>query len=210
MIELRLPDDDLSVLCLGAHPDDIEIACGGTLLTLAKARAVSVKAVVMTGDPSRRAETQEALPQFCPGAEVEVLGLPDGRLPAHWDATKQALEDIAHTVQPHLIFAPRRDDAHQDHRLIAELVPTVWRDTLVLGYEIPKWDGDLSQVTHYMPVPPELAARKVELLDSCFPSQRGRDWWSADTFLAIMRLRGMECRHQYAEGFIVGKALLAP
>jgi hypothetical protein len=93
--------------------------------------------------------------------------------------------------------------------LIAQLVPTVWRDTLVLGYEIPKWDGDLGRVTHYVPVSTDDALRKVELLDSCFASQRSRSWWSAETFLGIMRLRGIECRHRYAEGFVVDKAVLA-
>jgi LmbE family N-acetylglucosaminyl deacetylase len=210
MIELRLPDGELSVLCLGAHPDDIEIGCGGTLLVLAKGRAVKVRALVLTGEASRRDEALAALPEFCPGAEVDVLDLPDGRLPAYWGAVKQALEDVATAVQPHLIFAPRRDDAHQDHRLLAGLVTTVWRDALVLGYEIPKWDGDLGRVTHYVQVPAAEAARKAELLDGCFPSQRGRRWWSAETFLALMRLRGVECRSEYAEGFVVDKAVLAP
>ena len=210
MIELTLPDRRLSVLCVGAHPDDIEIGCGGTLLTLAAARALDVRAVIMTGDGKRRDEALHALPSFCPGMDVDirVCGLPDGRLPAHWDATKQALEDAGTGDQPDVILAPRNDDAHQDHRLLADLVPTVWRDALILGYEIPKWDGDLGRVTHYVPVVPDNARRKVELLDHCFPSQRHRDWWTAETFLSLMRMRGMECRHHFAEGFLVNKAVL--
>jgi LmbE family N-acetylglucosaminyl deacetylase len=211
MIELQLPDRRISLLCLGAHPDDIEIGCGGTLLTLTKARPITARAVVLTGNTSRRQDALGAFPRFCPTADVDVtvLDLPDGRLPGHWDAVKQALEDVATTVRPDLIFAPRRDDAHQDHRLIAQLVPTVWRDSLVLGYEIPKWDGDFGRVTHYVPVLTDDALQKVELLDSCFASERSRSWWSAETFLGVMRLRGMECRHRYAEGFVVDKAVVA-
>jgi LmbE family N-acetylglucosaminyl deacetylase len=212
MIGLRLPERQLAVLCLGAHPDDIEIGCGGSLLTIAKARALSVKGLVLTGQGARREEALGALSRFCPGADVDVVvhGLPDGRLPAHWGDVKQLLEDAAVGFEPDLIFAPRMDDAHQDHRLLAELVPTVWRDALVLRYEIPKWDGDLGRVTHYLDVPAECALLKVETLDDCFPSQRSRKWWSADTFLSIMRLRGIECRREYAEGFVVEKAEIVP
>jgi LmbE family N-acetylglucosaminyl deacetylase len=212
MIGLRLPERQLAVLCLGAHPDDIEIGCGGSLLTIAKARALSVKGLVLTGQGARREEALGALSRFCPGADVDVVvhGLPDGRLPAHWGDVKQLLEDAAVGFEPDLIFAPRMDDAHQDHRLLAELVTTVWRDTLVLRYEIPKWDGDLGRVTHYLGVPSECASLKVDTLDECFASQRSRKWWSADTFLSIMRLRGIECGRQYAEGFIVEKAEIVP
>ena len=211
MIELLVPRDELTLLCIGAHPDDIEIGCGATLLGLSKKREVTARAVILTGNDKRKHEAVEAFPMFCPGAEVavDVLGLPDGRLPAHWDATKEALERAAKIVQPDLIFAPRRDDAHQDHRLLAELVPTVWRDTLVLGYEIPKWDGDLNKVTVHIAASVEDAARKVELLDQSFPSQRDRSWWTAETFLSLMRIRGIECRQRYAEGFVVDKAMLA-
>jgi LmbE family N-acetylglucosaminyl deacetylase len=119
---------------------------------------------------------------------------------------KQRLEELARTVRPDLVLAPRREDAHQDHRLLAEVVPTVWRDSLVLHYEIPKWDGDLRPVTHYVPLDDAVARRKVDLLDECYPSQRGRDWWDEEMFLGLMRLRGMECRRRYAEGFVVVKA----
>lgn len=208
MISLRLPDEKLSVLCLGAHPDDVEIGCGGSLLTLAKERVVSVRGLVLTGHGKRREEALGALPRFCPGADVAVSShdLPDGRLPGHWGDVKQILEDTAIGFEPDLIFAPRVDDSHQDHRLLAELVTTVWRDSLILRYEIPKWDGDLGRVTHYLDVPAERALLKVDMLDQCFPSQRSRKWWSADAFLSIMRLRGIECRRQYAEGFVVDKA----
>jgi LmbE family N-acetylglucosaminyl deacetylase len=212
VVPLLVPDGPLRIVCLGAHPDDVEIGCGGTLLTLAAARPVQASVVVPTGTPERHAEARKASAAFLPGADVElhVLDLQDGRLPAHLGTVKSLLEDVAaSTPAPDLVFAPRRDDAHQDHRLVAELAPTVWRDALVLRYEVPKWDGDLGTVSHYVPVEDELARRKVDLLDDCFPSQAARDWWDAGTFLGLMRLRGVECRRPYAEGFVVEKALLA-
>jgi LmbE family N-acetylglucosaminyl deacetylase len=210
MISLSPSVGPLSVLCLGAHPDDIEIGCGGTLLTLAERPGTSVHAVVLTGTPNRILETEKALPSFVPSATLEVLGLPDGRLPAHWAEVKEALEEQATRVQPDLVFAPSRDDAHQDHRLVGELASTVWRDSLILHYEIPKWDADLTPPTHYVALSEEQGRRKVELLNAGFPSQLGRDWWDDELFLGLMRLRGIECRSRYAEAFHASKVLLTP
>jgi LmbE family N-acetylglucosaminyl deacetylase len=208
MIPLSLPDGPLEVLCLGAHPDDIEIAVGGTLLELADRGDVRATWLVMTGTPERQAENLVAAESFLPGAVVHFVGLPDGRLPVHWDEVKNALEDLARTVRPHLILAPAVDDSHQDHRLVGQLASTVWRNALILHYEIPKWDGDLRRATHYVPVSPENAHRKVKLLDAAFTSQVDRDWWDEEMFLGLMRLRGIECRNRYAEGFTVAKATL--
>lgn len=207
MFGLRLPSP-LTVLCVGAHPDDIEIGCGGTLLELAKRRDVAITNLVLTGSGGREDEARIAGDLFVPGTRTTVLGLPDGRLPGAWEAVKGALEDQASVLQPDLILCPRVDDAHQDHRLIGSLVTTAWRRSTVLHYEIPKWDGDLRPVTHYVPISPDLARRKVELLHKAFPSQHGRDWWDEETFLALMRLRGVECRVRYAEGFVVTKTVL--
>lgn len=204
-LQLRSP---LRVLCLGAHPDDIEIGCGGTLLGLSQGRDVAVTNLVLTGSGRRADEARAAGELFVPGSQTTVLGLPDGRLPAVWDSVKEALEGQAATLQPDLIFCPRADDAHQDHRLIGSLVTTAWRRSTVLHYEIPKWDGDFRSVTHYVPLSAELACQKVELLDRAFPSQRDRDWWDEETFLSLMRIRGVECRARYAEGFLVTKAVL--
>jgi LmbE family N-acetylglucosaminyl deacetylase len=212
VIEFGLPAGPLQLVCLGAHPDDVEIGCGGTLLTRADSRSARATVVVPTGTPERHAESRKAAAAFLPGADVDVhlLGLQDGRLPASWDTVKTMLEDVAAaTPPPDLVFAPRRDDAHQDHRLVAELATTVWRDALVLRYEIPKWDGDLGRVTHHVPLDPVTAHRKVALLDESYPSQVGRDWWDDETFLGLMRLRGVECHHRYAEGFVVEKAVLS-
>jgi LmbE family N-acetylglucosaminyl deacetylase len=210
VIPLSLPQGEIDVLLLGAHPDDIEIGCGGTLLTLAaRPGAVRGTAIILTGSDDRRQEAVKATPRFLPGCDVQLHDLRDGFFPSQWGEVKAVLESVAKDLRPDLILTPRRDDAHQDHRLLAGLTTTVWRDALVLHYEIPKWDGDLGAVTHYVPLDEKRAQEKVELLDECFPSQRARDWWGKDTFLSLMRLRGIECRHAYAEGFVLSKALLA-
>lgn len=209
MIPLALPPGRLSILGIGAHPDDIEIGCGGTLLTLAASgRDVDARALILTGSSERVDEAHKAAARFLPGSVVEALGLPDGRLPQHWGAVKEAFEAHA-DPRPDVIFAPRLDDAHQDHRLVAELVTTVWRDALVLRYEIPKWDGDLGSVSHYVPLEPKVARLKYELLTECFPSQVHRDWWDEEMFLGMLRVRGMECRSHYAEAFTASKARLS-
>ncbi len=208
MIGLALRDGPLDVLCLGAHPDDVEIGCGGTLLQLASRSDVRVTGVVLTGEGERVLEGANALSRFVPGAKVETAGLPDGRLPAQWGDVKRILEDVAASCDPDIVFAPRVDDAHQDHRLVGTLASTVWRNSLILHYEIPKWDGDLGAPTHFVPLDAEQAHRKVELLNDCFPTQVGRDWWDDEFFLGLMRIRGVECRSQYAEGFFSSKVVL--
>ena len=210
MRDLRLPEGPLQVLAVGAHPDDVEIGCGGTLLALRERPGVQVHCLVLTGSPDRRLEAADAVVAFNgPSAGIDFGLLPDSRLPDHWSAVKDFLEDAArHRPAPDLVLAPRPDDSHQDHRLLAELVPTVWRDSLLLHYEIPKWDGDLGRVSHYVPLDVDVARRKAELLTKVYPSQVGRDWWDDETFRALMRLRGVECRAPYAEGFLVQKARL--
>jgi LmbE family N-acetylglucosaminyl deacetylase len=209
MIELTLPAGPLHVLCLGAHPDDVEIGCGGTLLELASRPGTSVSTVVMTGEAERRDEAENAAPRFFPGAQVTVLDLPDSLFPEHWGRVKAALEELGERHRPDVLFAPRTDDAHQDHRLLGKLVSTVWRDALILHYEIPKWDADLLPPTHYVAVSETNARRKVDLLNDSFPTQLKRDWWDDELFLGLMRLRGIEIRSRYAEGFFATKAKLS-
>jgi LmbE family N-acetylglucosaminyl deacetylase len=200
----------LSVLAIGAHPDDIEIGAGGLLLGLAQ--SAQVRYVVLTGTPERKQEARAAAHAFMPGADVtvELHDLPEGRFPAAWNSVKEILEGVAGTCSPDLIIAPSPDDAHQDHRVIGELVPTVFRDQLCLAYEIPKWDGDMSRPWVYVPLSASTARRKVELLHKCFPSQTHRDWWDDEVFLGLARLRGMECRAPYAEAFRCTKSVIMP
>lgn len=208
MLGLQPREGHLEVLCLGAHPDDVEIGCGGTLLRLAE-RDTSITVQVMTGTEDRVAESTRALGLFAPTVKARFADLPDGRLPAYWNDVKQVLEELAGEVAPDLVLAPRPDDAHQDHRLLGRLASTVWRDALVLHYEIPKWDGDLTPPSHYVTLSPTEARRKVELLNESFPSQLGRDWWDDELFLGLMRLRGVECRTRYAEAFHTRKVQVA-
>ncbi|HEX2819846.1 MAG TPA: PIG-L family deacetylase [Streptosporangiaceae bacterium] len=201
----------LSLLAIGAHPDDIEIGAGGLLLGLAGCQ-LRTRYVVLTGTGERQQEARNAAHAFMPGADltVEFSDLPEGRLPAAWGDVKVILEKIAQSGSPDVVIAPSSDDAHQDHRTVGELVPTVFRDQLYLAYEIPKWDGDLSRPSLYVPLSASIMQRKVELLHKCFPSQRDRDWWDDEVFLGVARLRGMECRSRYAEAFRCAKSVIVP
>jgi len=212
MLPLRLEPPasrPLHLLAVGAHPDDIEIGAGGLLLQLAD-RPLQVRYVVLSGTAERHQEARAAARAFVPDADlaVDLHQLPEGRLPAAWAEVKDILESVAQSCSPDLILAPSADDAHQDHRTIAEIVPTVFRDQLYLAYEIPKWDGDLGRPSMYVPLAERTARRKVELLHKCFPSQHGRDWWDDEVFLGLARLRGMECRARYAEAFGCTKSLI--
>jgi LmbE family N-acetylglucosaminyl deacetylase len=201
-----------SVVAIGAHPDDIEIGAGGLLLSLAEAHSgIRVHYVVCTGTPNRQAEARAAAAAFLPGADLSLSlhDLPDTRLPDHWGQAKQILQDAARVVTADLVVVPWQHDAHQDHRLLGELALSAFRDALVLQYEIPKWDGDLGRPNTYLPLADVTARRKVELLDTYFPSQKAHDWWDEEVFLGLMRLRGMECRTRYAEAFHCAKAALA-
>ena len=201
----------LAVLAIGAHPDDIEIGAGGTLLNLALNHpGLRTHYLVLTGTPERQLEARGAAAAFLPGAvpSIQLCNLQEGRLPAAWGQVKDTIEEVTVSFRPDVILAPQPQDAHQDHRTIAEIVPTVFRDQLYLGYEIPKWDGDFSRPAVYVPLSAEVARRKTELLHKCFPSQSGRDWFDDEVFLGLARLRGMECRAPYAEAFTCAKSLI--
>lgn len=199
------------MLALGAHPDDIEIGAGGFLLRLAGSRP-RVRYVVLTGTEERQGEARSAARAFLPDAEldIELFDLPEGRLPTVWGSVKKIIETTARSFSPDVIVAPSSADAHQDHATIGEIVPTVFRDHLYMAYEIPKWDGDLGRPSFYVPLSAADMRRKVELLHRSYPSQRGRDWWDDEVFLGLARLRGMECKSPYAEGFACRKAVIVP
>jgi len=211
MIGLGVPAAPRLAL-LGAHCDDIAIGAGGTLLTVCSARpGARVDALVLSGGGTHREDEEHAaLADFCPGADLRltVLKLPDGRAPAHWDEVKTAVEDLRARTDPHVLLAPHRADAHQDHRTLAELVPTAFRGHLALGYEIVKWDGDLGRPSAYQPLTPEVAEAKVALLQRHYPSQRHSPWYDREAFLGLARIRGIECRSRYAEAFYVDKITL--
>ncbi|MFC9395514.1 PIG-L deacetylase family protein [Streptomyces sp. NPDC057027] len=200
------------IVAVGAHCDDIAIGAGGTLLTLCLARpGIRVDALVLSGGGTEREqEEQAALAAFCPGADLRltVLKLPDGRMPAHWEEAKSAVEELRGRTEPDLVLAPRTEDAHQDHRGLAQLIPTAFRDHLVLGYEIVKWDADLGRPVAYQPLSPEIAEQKVRLLQEHYPSQRHRPWYDREAFLGLARIRGIESQTRYAEAFAVTKLTL--
>lgn len=202
----------LRVLAVGAHADDVEIGSGGTLLRLAESGALEARVIVMSADQERAAEARASAAAFlaCATYLIDVYDLPDGRFPREWDRVKAILEASRATWSPDIVLSPSKKDAHQDHRLLGDLIPTVFRDHLVLQYEIPKWDGDLGRPSAYVPLTEDLMRRKVELLDTYFRSQRGRGWFDEEVFRGLARLRGMECRAPYAEAFGCDKLLLLP
>lgn len=206
----------LTVLCLGAHPDDIEIGCGGTMLRLlAERRRVTVHWVVMCPAGSRATEARRSASRLLRGAaasHVRIERFRDGYLPWQGAAVKDVFEELKREIEPDLVFTHARRDDHQDHRLIAELTWNTFRDHCVLEYEIPKYDGDLGQPNVFVPLAEGVRRRKVRLLMSAFPSQRSKRWFSEATFEGLMRLRGVECGapEGYAEAFYGRKVVFQP
>ncbi|WP_261985686.1 MULTISPECIES: PIG-L deacetylase family protein [Microbispora] len=207
-----IPEPCEEIVLLGAHCDDIPIGAGGSLLQLCRARpGLRVRALVLSGAGTvREKEERAALASFCPKADLEVtvLDVPDGRLPAHWDRAKDALHALRDGATPDLVLAPAPHDAHQDHRGLARLAPTVFRGVLVLGYEILKWESDLAQPNVFLPLAEESLREKIELLHRHYPSQRDRDWFDSEAFHGLARLRGIQSRTRYAEAFHSDKIVI--
>jgi LmbE family N-acetylglucosaminyl deacetylase len=206
--------EGLNVLAIGAHADDIEIGCGGTILRLISDGLVaSARWVVLSAPGDRASEAQAGSDAFLEGVDdrqTAIEGFRDGFLPYSGGAVKDYFETLKDGPSPDLVFAPRRDDLHQDHRLVGELTWNTFRDHAILEYEIPKYEGDLATPNVYVRIPDWAAERKVELLLSTFRTQSGRDWFTRDLFLAQMRLRAIECRAPsgYAEGLVGRKVVL--
>ncbi|MBW8889561.1 MAG: PIG-L family deacetylase [Fibrobacteres bacterium] len=206
MLTARLPGLK-TVLALGAHCDDIEIGCGGALLRLLKENpGLEVYWIVFASNPVRKSEAEKSAGLFLAGAakaEVRVHAFRDGFLPYHGIEVKEAFEVLKAQVNPDLILTHYRQDLHQDHRLISELTWNTWRNHLIWEYEIPKYDGDLGVPNVFVELPESVFRRKVELIREGYPTQWGKNWFSEDTFLGLMRIRGMECQAEssYAEAF---------
>lgn len=195
------------ILCVGAHCDDIEIGCGGTLRALqSNSIALSVDWVVLSGSNTRRKETEDARRRLirpaCRG-DLQFGDFPDGLFPAAYAGVKDFFESLKQGRRPDLILCHAREDRHQDHRIVHEMVWSTFRDHLVLEYEIPKWDGDLGQPNVYVPISAGHARAKVNALLAAHRSQSAKDWFARETFMALLRLRGAECRSSsgYAEAF---------
>jgi LmbE family N-acetylglucosaminyl deacetylase len=206
--------DRLSVLCLGAHSDDIEIGVGATLLGMMDHGVrLEVHWCVLSGAGDREKEAKASAVDFlsnATGTQIEVMSFRDGFFPEQGDAIKSWFEVLKRRANPDIIFTHRRDDAHQDHRQVCRLTWNTFRDHCIFEYEIPKWDGDIGQPNLYVPVSASSLQRKVELLISHFGSQRSKQWFDSETFRGLARLRGMECRapEGYAEAFVARKITL--
>jgi LmbE family N-acetylglucosaminyl deacetylase len=216
MIRLRLEGEagrPLQILCLGCHSDDIEIGCGGTLLRLAEQYPNAVfHWVVFSANGVREAEARHGATLFAGNRLQGTLlkNFRDGFMPFLGAEVKEAFEELKQSVSPDVVFTHQRSDAHQDHRLIAELTWNTFRDHVILEYEIPKFDGDLGKPNFFVPLEPEIFKKKVQYVMGTFQSQHAKRWFQEDTFLSLMRLRGMECNAPsgYAEAFYCRKAVL--
>jgi LmbE family N-acetylglucosaminyl deacetylase len=206
--------ESLRLLCLGAHCDDIEIGCGGTILKLATPqRKIEVQWVVFSSDEDRKQEALKSVEAFLCDVttkKVTVLGLRDGFFPYIGAHLKERFEQLKAEFSPDLILTHYRNDLHQDHRLVSELTWNTFRNHLILEYEIPKYDGDFGSPNLFVPLDESICRRKIDAILDAYQSQSGKHWFSRDLFSAILRLRGMEANacSGYAEGFYCRKAVL--
>ena len=203
-----------NVLCLGAHCDDIEIGCGGTILRLIQENPkLNFYWVVFSSNPSRKHEAQAAARLFlestvCP--RVVIRSFRDSFFPYEGKAIKDFFESMRKRFQPDLIFTHYRNDLHQDHRVISELTWNTFRDQLILEYEIPKYDGDLGSPNFFVGLDQAICDQKIHNITTSFRSQSSKQWFTEDTFRALLRIRGVESNAvgRYAEGFYCRKALV--
>jgi len=199
------------ILCLGAHSDDIEIGCGGTILRMLRERPhCEVYWLVFSGTRERRREAAASAKMFLRGAasaKVVIRNYRDGFFPYDGAKIKNEFEKLKKTFQPDLILTHQRHDLHQDHRAICELTWNTFRDHAILEYEIPKYDGDMGAPNYFVHLTESDCARKIENLQNAFASQRSKHWFAPDTFRALMRLRGMESNapSRHAEAFYARK-----
>jgi len=213
MINVRL-NNVRSILCLGAHADDIEIGCGGTILKLLKQqKQVNVYWVVLGAQDWRAQEATTSAEKFLTEAgesNIVVKGFRDSFFPYQGEEIKEYFHHLQKQFSPDLIFTHRREDMHQDHRLLAELTWNAFRDNLILEYEIPKFEGDLGHPNVMVSLTEELCQKKVDTIVDSFRSQHEKAWFSSETFWALMRIRGLECNapEKLAEGLYCRKMVL--
>ena len=206
--------EPLKALFLGAHSDDIELGCGGTILSLLEqCQELEVCWVVFAATPERRLEAERSAEMFLTGAvkkEIVVRNFKESFFPYIGSEIKGFFEDLKRTVTPDVVFTHFRHDLHQDHRVISELTWNTFRDHLILEYEIVKYDGDLGHPNMFVHLSEEIIARKSKLLIDHFKSQLSHHWFTEETFRAILRLRGIESNapDKYAEAFYGRKIIL--
>jgi LmbE family N-acetylglucosaminyl deacetylase len=204
-------DKPINILCLGAHSDDIEIGCGGSLLKIFDNYKISeIRWVVFTSNEIRKQEAVNSAESFLKGINnktINVLGLRDGFLPFHAIEVKEYFESIKQGFVPDLIFTHYRDDRHQDHRLVSDLTWNTWRNHLILEYEIPKYDGDLGKPNFYVNLDEKYIERKNAIILNSFVSQQQKQWFDLATFTSLPRLRGIESVTTFAEAFYARKVI---
>jgi LmbE family N-acetylglucosaminyl deacetylase len=216
VLNLSVAERPRRVLAIGCHADDIEIGCGGMLLTLAQSgHELEVHWLVLAAPGARRAEAEASAEAFLAGvgeARVEVHEFRDGFLPYVGAEVKDVFEDLKGRFDPQIVLTHASYDLHQDHRLACELTWNTFRNHLILEYEIPKIDGDLGRPNVFVPLTKAIAEQKLALLEEHFPSQSGKHWFDRDTFHGLMRLRGMEAvaPERLAEAFTCRKLVVAP
>jgi LmbE family N-acetylglucosaminyl deacetylase len=204
----------LRLLCIGAHSDDLEIGCGATVMTwLAGRHATEVIWVVLSADGARATEARRSARAILARAasqKVIIAAFRDGYLPGQYADVKALFESLKKEVDPDIVLTHWLQDRHQDHRLAAELTWNTWRNHLMLEYEIPKYEGDLAPANAYVPLSASVARRKIDHLQRYFASQKRKDWFVAENFLGLMRLRGLESRSPsgFAEAFHARKLVL--
>ena len=217
MLRLRVGRDSespLKVLCLGAHSDDIEIGCGGTILRLLEENSGAiVHWVVFSSDAMREREARQAAELFLASAKektIEANRFPDTLFPSEMRGIKEHFQNLKARFSPDLIFTHFRNDLHQDHRVICECTWNTFRDHLILEYEIPKYDGDLGAPNLFVPLDRHTCARKVKHILATFKSQKQKKWFTEETFRAMLRLRGIESNSatDYAEAFYCRKLVM--
>ncbi len=213
MTGLTLKPGKINVLCLGAHCDDIEIGCGGTLISLKRSgRLGNVTWVVFSSTEIRKLEAGKSANLYLEGIEgsnTVIHSFRDGFMPFHASEVKEKFEELKNSPDPDLIFTHYRDDRHQDHRLISDLTWNTFRNHLILEYEIPKWDGDLGIPNIFVELDESMLEEKIKYLFSAFPTQTGKHWFDRETFKALPRIRGMESSVIYAEAFYLRKSGLS-
>ncbi|HEY3499875.1 MAG TPA: PIG-L deacetylase family protein [Polyangiaceae bacterium] len=208
------PTAPLSVLCLGAHCDDVDIGCGATLLKLLGERpGSSVHWVTFASTPERERETRASAGDFLAGAaeaRITVKAFRESYFPFIAPEIKDFFEELKRSTQPDVVFSHHRHDVHQDHKLLADLTWNTFRNHLILEYEIPKYEGDLGHPNLFVPVSRALAERKAELLCRHYATQKSRLWFRPETFLGLMSIRGVECQAEegYAEAFHLRKIVI--
>jgi LmbE family N-acetylglucosaminyl deacetylase len=214
MLELsfRKTAAPLKILCLGAHADDIEIGCGGTIFRFLGEHKIIVHWVVFCCPSQREKEARnsaESLLKKAVKRAIEIREFRDGFFPYQGDQIKEFFEELKGKLSPDLIFTHARSDLHQDHRIINELTWNTFRDHIILEYEIPKYDGDLGSPNVFIRLNEETCKRKIEHVLRFFQTQSGKHWFDEETFRALMRLRGVEAGTRYAEAFYCRKFLIA-